>query len=756
MALSQLNGRVLPVPGLNWLSLEINTGGNNLMLGGHVDIGSLLPPSLGFGPSSAQPIGGPPAPQPFVPGQPTVQREVTPEAEEEKVQMKPLANAMLQREAMPEEEQKVQTKPSLQRVAEGGSHDATSNLESQLSTSKGGGSPLPDDVRSFMEPRFGADFSQVRVHTGGEAVQMNRELNAQAFTHGSDVYFGEGRYNPSSSDGKRLLAHELTHVVQQTGGVQRQDDVIQAQDNHSGNVIDQLRKALDGWGSDSSKVLQLLRGASPSERQQILADSALMDKLRSKLGRSEMLQALDALQAPLKDKLNAAMKGWGCDAEAIKALTKGASDTDKQAVLNDTALVSRLPSELSRADMLAVLGNLNAPLKDKLNAAMNGWGCDAEAIKTLTKGASDTDKQAVLNDAALVSRLSSELSRADMLAVLGNLNAPLKDKLNAAMNGWGTDEEAIRNLFVKATESERNTALGDIALMSRLASELSLSDMMSILKDAGVPFKTRFELALNRWSAGLNDLRPLVESVTDSERQTVWSDATLMNQANTALGEQDYLTLVTVLRMFQPGTTAEDGKSHTSAAEADTYIQTHLATYVTEAVKQGRQISGLVGVVDDTDWNRAGIAHYGESTWNGGKKTSINGFVDSQGRVWIHKDRGNAGTMIHEAIHKYSDEALIGISQPLNEGVTEYFTRKVCDALTPPITGRGNYQNNYDCVVTLVSLVTEATLASAYFDGQTDALKDAFVKAKSEDDWNEFIDATKNNQWAKAAGLSTP
>jgi hypothetical protein len=85
MALSQLNGRVFPVPGLNWLSLEINTGGNNLMLGGHVDIGSLLPPSLGFGPSSPQAIGGPPTPQPFVPGQPTVQREATPEAQEEKV-----------------------------------------------------------------------------------------------------------------------------------------------------------------------------------------------------------------------------------------------------------------------------------------------------------------------------------------------------------------------------------------------------------------------------------------------------------------------------------------------------------------------------------------------------------------------------------------------------------------------------------------------------------------------------------------------
>ena len=66
-----------------------------------------------------------------------------------------------------------------------------------------------------METRFGADFGQVRVHTGSDAVQMNRDVQAQAFTHGRSIYFGAGRYDPSSTPGRRLLAHELTHVVQQ-------------------------------------------------------------------------------------------------------------------------------------------------------------------------------------------------------------------------------------------------------------------------------------------------------------------------------------------------------------------------------------------------------------------------------------------------------------------------------------------------------------------------------------------------------------
>ena len=63
---------------------------------------------------------------------------------------------------------------------------------------------------------MGHNFENVRVHTGAEAVQMNRDVQARAFTHRNDIYFNQGNYSPGSTDGKRLLAHELTHVVQQT------------------------------------------------------------------------------------------------------------------------------------------------------------------------------------------------------------------------------------------------------------------------------------------------------------------------------------------------------------------------------------------------------------------------------------------------------------------------------------------------------------------------------------------------------------
>ena len=65
-------------------------------------------------------------------------------------------------------------------------------------------------------------LSGVRIHTENEvAVQMSKELGAQAFTHGNDIYFNKGKYNPSSKEGKQLLAHELTHTIQQKGMVQK-------------------------------------------------------------------------------------------------------------------------------------------------------------------------------------------------------------------------------------------------------------------------------------------------------------------------------------------------------------------------------------------------------------------------------------------------------------------------------------------------------------------------------------------------------
>ncbi|MEH1898048.1 MAG: DUF4157 domain-containing protein [Nostoc sp.] len=126
---------------------------------------------------------------------------------------------IMQRKCSACEQEEVQTKS-----ANDGSVQAEANIESQLNSSKGGGSPLSPEVQDFMEPRFGSNFDNVRVHTDSNAMQMSWSLGAQAFTHGSDVYFGLGK-SPGNNE---LTAHELTHVVQQTGAVQKKSDVSTA------------------------------------------------------------------------------------------------------------------------------------------------------------------------------------------------------------------------------------------------------------------------------------------------------------------------------------------------------------------------------------------------------------------------------------------------------------------------------------------------------------------------------------------------
>ncbi|MCW3058999.1 MAG: hypothetical protein JWQ02_820 [Capsulimonas sp.] len=124
------------------------------------------------------------------------------------------------REELPEEEELHRSSmdsvssPLVQRMGENddGSADVSDIVDRGLA---GGGAPLDAETRGFMEPRFGHDFSGVRIHSDAQASRSAEEVSARAYTVGSDIAFRSGEYSPGGSDGKRLLAHELTHVVQQ-------------------------------------------------------------------------------------------------------------------------------------------------------------------------------------------------------------------------------------------------------------------------------------------------------------------------------------------------------------------------------------------------------------------------------------------------------------------------------------------------------------------------------------------------------------
>ena len=130
-----------------------------------------------------------------------------------------------------DEEEAVQSKEDeepIQKKSNNKASTQSSNIETRLKDRKGKGNKLSGDVKTEMESGFRADFSAVNIHTDTEAIQLSEAMGAQAFTYGNDIYFNKGKYNPNSLSGKHLLAHELTHTIQQKGKVKKN---VQKQQN---------------------------------------------------------------------------------------------------------------------------------------------------------------------------------------------------------------------------------------------------------------------------------------------------------------------------------------------------------------------------------------------------------------------------------------------------------------------------------------------------------------------------------------------
>lgn len=163
-----------------------------------------------------------------------VQRENFEEEDPDQLSFKRLGGGTVQRDDLEEDPDMLSMKRSdsiqrdfLQRDPvnhgpEGGAVD--SSVEQSIDSARSGGSALDDSVRGSMEQAFGADFSGVKVHDDSRSHELNRSLSARSFATGNHIFMGEGEYNPGSSGGQELIAHELTHVVQQGAAQAKRSD----------------------------------------------------------------------------------------------------------------------------------------------------------------------------------------------------------------------------------------------------------------------------------------------------------------------------------------------------------------------------------------------------------------------------------------------------------------------------------------------------------------------------------------------------
>jgi hypothetical protein len=307
LLLDQLNGAVIPVPGAGWLGLEMYTGGDQLMLGAHLDVGRLLPEALGFGAASFNAIGGAPVPQPFVPGQ---------------------------REA-----------------SEAGLPDVPTDAGARIAAASGG-LPLPETARSKLEAGLASDLSGVRIHADSGADALSRDLAADAFTSGQHIFVRAGNYRPDTDAGLRLLAHEAAHTVQQASGpvggvhagggvaLSRPGDALEREaDAAAGRVLDGGAGAALSVGATRQVSRKPTPGGRGKARKEAPNANALLTKSQPHLLTALSKEQLDSLQRYYDSKPN--IDAWVEERNLLP--TNGLSDVRRREDLN-----ARINAELNR------------------------------------------------------------------------------------------------------------------------------------------------------------------------------------------------------------------------------------------------------------------------------------------------------------------------------------------------------------------------------------------------------------------------
>lgn len=214
-----------------------------------------------------------------------------------------------------------------------------------LATGLGPGRPLEPATRGFMEPRFGRDFGNVRIHTNDQAAQSAQSINAQAYTFGHDVVFDAGQYMPQSTSGRRLLAHELAHVVQQQSdrGTTLARQVAGPLDFSL--LAERIHAAIAGWGTDEEAVYRAL--------QECRRDPALIAQLETEY----LLLYRTSLEADIRDDFSGEELEY-----ALQLLNRGRAGSPQA--------IGVAPTDAAGFEALA----------RRIRAAVEGIGTDEEAI----------------------------------------------------------------------------------------------------------------------------------------------------------------------------------------------------------------------------------------------------------------------------------------------------------------------------------------------------------------------------------------
>jgi hypothetical protein len=222
----------------------------------------------------------------------------------------------------------------------GGSAAVGADVQSAIHNKTTGGEPLSSEVRQHMEPRFNADFDTVRIHKDSESAALSNQLSARAFTYQNHIFFSGGQYQPGSSDGKHLLAHELTHTIQQGHAIQRTPQITTTAATPTVQRLG-IQDALDKFAEwafaiPGFRLLTIVLGFNPVNMRSTDRNAANLLRALIELvpGGAFITQALDnhgvinKAAAWIEQKISALGDIGGEIAAALKQFLKSLSWTD--------------------------------------------------------------------------------------------------------------------------------------------------------------------------------------------------------------------------------------------------------------------------------------------------------------------------------------------------------------------------------------------------------------------------------------------
>ena len=425
------------------------------------------------------------------------------------------------------------------------------SVAGDIESARGGGDELPEATRESLGDAMGADLSGVRVHKGDEAHRLNQSVGARAFTVGSDIFFSNGSYDPSSGAGQELLAHEVTHVVQQAGGsgtpgtVSAVDDPAEAQARQVARLLGAGASAAAG----NRSLAQLAAGVHRDPPQQAPPQSDLQT-----LG-----EMLDRFNVP--------------EDEVIALITK-MSATDKQIVATVPSYRSLLAGALNFDEMSQVIRVLPLNLEQKLSwlrdAAILVRAIGYDEIRPYVVAAPQGERDALR--AGWLDFFVKVCTNATMVTALDDLHYDLATKLtwlNAEMT-WTSAELSygtIRPWILAAPQGERN-ALQTPAWLAFFTKVCDNATMETAVTDLAFPLPAKVRWMIEE-GTDYAALKRVILAAPD--KAAALADQPLLLAMEDELSWDDFAKCVELLGRVVPGPAALIADANVQAALASAW-----------------------------------------------------------------------------------------------------------------------------------------------------------------------------------------